>query len=257
VNDIAAVGITNQRETTVVWDRKTGRPVYNAIVWQDTRTDTICNELAAQGGQDRFREKVGLPLATYFSGPKIKWILDNVEGVRERGAREFAQLLQRMELLAAATAAAVHGCGQLDREGVGLRQGDVEAERVLMVGLLLQLAAAIGAIEVPDDESLLRAGGQLRLVEFGQVVEQQQREVKIHELPVAVAADEHRHAAQRDGKLLFRASRRVDARGRSRCVADRAVPGLVGHGRLLAEGMAASPDASFGRTANGCIVAFT
>jgi glycerol kinase len=84
VNDIAAVGITNQRETTVVWDRKTGRPVYNAIVWQDTRTDTICNELAAQGGQDRFREKVGLPLATYFSGPKIKWILDNVEGVRER-----------------------------------------------------------------------------------------------------------------------------------------------------------------------------
>jgi glycerol kinase len=82
VNDIAAVGITNQRETAVVWDRKTGRPVYNAIVWQDTRTDTICNELAAQGGQDRFREKVGLPLATYFSGPKIKWILDNVEGVR-------------------------------------------------------------------------------------------------------------------------------------------------------------------------------
>ncbi|MFQ3674899.1 MAG: glycerol kinase GlpK [Aggregatilineales bacterium] len=84
VNDIAAVGITNQRETAVVWDRKTGRPVYNAIVWQDTRTDVICNELAAQGGQDRFREKVGLPLATYFSGPKIKWILDNVEGVRAR-----------------------------------------------------------------------------------------------------------------------------------------------------------------------------
>ncbi|XWX04750.1 glycerol kinase GlpK [Aggregatilineales bacterium SYSU G02658] len=84
VNDIAAVGITNQRETAVVWDRKTGRPVYNAIVWQDTRTDAICNELAAQGGQDRFREKVGLPLATYFSGPKIKWILDNVEGVRAR-----------------------------------------------------------------------------------------------------------------------------------------------------------------------------
>ncbi|MFQ3647664.1 MAG: glycerol kinase GlpK, partial [Anaerolinea sp.] len=84
VNDIAAVGITNQRETAVVWDRKTGRPVYNAIVWQDTRTDMICNELAAQGGQDRFREKVGLPLATYFSGPKIKWILDNVEGVRAR-----------------------------------------------------------------------------------------------------------------------------------------------------------------------------
>jgi len=82
-NDIVAVGITNQRETTVVWNRNTGRPVYNAIVWQDTRTDQICNELAADGGQDRFRPKVGLPLATYFSGPKIRWILDNVPGARE------------------------------------------------------------------------------------------------------------------------------------------------------------------------------
>ncbi|MEJ5226139.1 MAG: glycerol kinase GlpK, partial [Anaerolineales bacterium] len=82
--DIAALGITNQRETTVVWERATGKPVYNAIVWQDTRTDVICSELAAQGGQDRFRDKVGLPLATYFSGPKIKWILDNVPGVRQK-----------------------------------------------------------------------------------------------------------------------------------------------------------------------------
>lgn len=82
-SDIVAVGITNQRETTVVWNRKTGRPVYNAIVWQDTRTDQICNELAADGGQDRFRAKAGLPLATYFSGPKIRWILDNVPGARE------------------------------------------------------------------------------------------------------------------------------------------------------------------------------
>jgi glycerol kinase len=85
--DIAAIGITNQRETTLVWDKGTGKPVYNAIVWQDTRTDTICNELAKDGGQDRFREKVGLPLATYFSGPKIKWILDNVEGVREKAEK--------------------------------------------------------------------------------------------------------------------------------------------------------------------------
>jgi len=81
--DIAAVGITNQRETTVVWDKNTGKPYYNAIVWQDTRTDKICNALAKEGGQDRFRDKVGLPLATYFSGPKIKWILENVDGVRE------------------------------------------------------------------------------------------------------------------------------------------------------------------------------
>src|SRR3954452_11357904 len=83
-SDVVAVCITNQRETTVVWDRTTGRPVYNAIVWQDTRTDTICNELIADGGQDRFRAKTGLPIATYFSGPKIKWILENVDGIREK-----------------------------------------------------------------------------------------------------------------------------------------------------------------------------
>lgn len=81
--DIAAVGITNQRETTVVWDKRTGKPYYNAIVWQDTRTKSICDELSSNGGQDRFRPRVGLPLATYFSGPKIKWILDNVSGVRQ------------------------------------------------------------------------------------------------------------------------------------------------------------------------------
>jgi glycerol kinase len=85
--DLAAVGIANQRETTVVWEKVTGKPVCNAIVWQDTRTDTICKELANDGGQDRFREKVGLPLATYFSGPKIKWILDNVPRVRARAER--------------------------------------------------------------------------------------------------------------------------------------------------------------------------
>lgn len=82
-DDIVAVGVTNQRETTVVWDKTTGKPYYNAIVWQDTRTDKICNELAKDGGQDRFRDKVGLPLATYFSGPKVRWVLDNVPGVRE------------------------------------------------------------------------------------------------------------------------------------------------------------------------------
>ena len=82
--DLAAVGITNQRETAVVWDRKTGKPIYNAIVWQDTRTDTIINELAKDGGHDRFRTKVGLPLATYFSGPKVKWILENVPGAKAK-----------------------------------------------------------------------------------------------------------------------------------------------------------------------------
>lgn len=93
--DIAAVGITNQRETVVVWDRRTGKPFYNAVVWQDTRTKEICDRLAAEGGQDRFRIKVGLPLATYFSGPKIQWILENVPGVRdaaERGDALFGNL---------------------------------------------------------------------------------------------------------------------------------------------------------------------
>ena len=81
---LAAIGVTNQRETTVIWDRATGKPITNAIVWQDTRTADICNKLAKQGGQNRFRKKVGLPLATYFSGPKIKWILDTVEGAKAK-----------------------------------------------------------------------------------------------------------------------------------------------------------------------------
>ena len=83
-SDLAAVGITNQRETTVVWDRSTGKAIHNAIVWQDTRTDQIINEFAKDGGQDRLRSKVGLPLATYFSGPKVKWMLDNVDGARAK-----------------------------------------------------------------------------------------------------------------------------------------------------------------------------
>ncbi len=87
-SDIAAIGITNQRETAVVWDRRTGRPISPAIVWQDTRTQAICEELgAAGGGADRYRSRVGLPLATYFAGPKVRWMLDNVDGARERAER--------------------------------------------------------------------------------------------------------------------------------------------------------------------------
>jgi glycerol kinase len=82
--DLSGIGITNQRETAVVWDRNTGEPVYNAIVWQDTRTDRICDELSKDGGQDRFRPKTGLPIATYFSAPKVRWILENVDGARAR-----------------------------------------------------------------------------------------------------------------------------------------------------------------------------
>ena len=86
-SDLAAVGITNQRETTVVWDKTTGKPVYNAIVWQDTRTQSIVDELGGSDGPDKYKAVVGLPLATYFSGPKVKWILDNVEGAREAADR--------------------------------------------------------------------------------------------------------------------------------------------------------------------------
>jgi glycerol kinase len=92
---IAAVGITNQRETTLIWDRNTGKVYSNAIVWQDTRTKDLCDRLARDGGQDRFRPISGLPLATYFSGPKIQWILENVDGVRqaaERGEAIFGNL---------------------------------------------------------------------------------------------------------------------------------------------------------------------
>ncbi len=84
---VAAVGITNQRETTVVWDRRTGEPVGNAIVWQDTRTQGLVRDLGGAVGPDRYRERTGLPLATYFSGPKIRWILDHVDGAREAAER--------------------------------------------------------------------------------------------------------------------------------------------------------------------------
>lgn len=93
--EIAAVGVTNQRETTLVWDPRTGRPYANALVWQDTRTKEICDNLAREEGQDRFRPRVGLPLATYFSGPKLCWLLENVPGLRaaaERGEVLFGNM---------------------------------------------------------------------------------------------------------------------------------------------------------------------
>lgn len=91
-SDLIAVGIANQRETTVVWDRADGRPLANAIVWQDTRTDQICERLAREGGIDRFRQQTGLPLATYFSGPKAAWMLENVEEVQQGANRGRALL---------------------------------------------------------------------------------------------------------------------------------------------------------------------
>ena len=86
-DDIAAIGITNQRETTIVWDKNTGEPVYNAIVWQCRRTSEYCDTLKDKGLTDKFREKTGLIIDAYFSGTKLKWILDNVDGVRERAEK--------------------------------------------------------------------------------------------------------------------------------------------------------------------------
>jgi glycerol kinase len=85
--ELAAIGITNQRETTVAWNPKTGQPYCNAIVWQDTRTGELCRELAVNGDMDCYRSKVGLPLASYFSGPKMKWMLDNVTGLKDAARR--------------------------------------------------------------------------------------------------------------------------------------------------------------------------
>src|SRR5574341_2333953 len=82
-DQLAAIGVTNQRETTVVWNKQTGQPYHHAIVWQDTRTDGLCKSLASDAGQDRFRPQTGLPLATYFSGPKLMWLLDHVPGLRD------------------------------------------------------------------------------------------------------------------------------------------------------------------------------
>ena len=83
-DQIEAIGITNQRETAVVWEKATGKPVYNAIVWQSRQTSGICEELKAKGLNDTFRDKTGLLIDAYFSGTKVKWILDNVEGAREK-----------------------------------------------------------------------------------------------------------------------------------------------------------------------------
>ena len=94
-SDIKAIGITNQRETTVVWEKKTGRPVYNAIVWQSRQTADICEDLKLQGLEDEFHHKTGLVIDAYFSGTKVKWILDNVEGARamaERGELLFGTI---------------------------------------------------------------------------------------------------------------------------------------------------------------------
>ena len=95
--DLAAVGVTNQRETTLLWDKATGEPIHNAIVWQDTRTDRLVKKIGGEKGQDRFRKKCGLPLATYFAGPKIRWLLDEVKGAGRKRAEKGEVLCGTME----------------------------------------------------------------------------------------------------------------------------------------------------------------
>ena len=109
--DVAGVGITNQRETAVVWDRTTGEPIHNALVWQDTRTDKLVDEYSRDGGQARFQEKVGLPLATYFSGPKIRWILDNVDGAADQRRVGRPAVRQHGHLGASGTSPAARTAG--------------------------------------------------------------------------------------------------------------------------------------------------
>lgn len=165
-HDIAAIGITNQRETTVIWDRVTGEPVYNAIVWQDTRTQSIVDRLA-QGNTDRLKERVGLPLATYFSGTKIAWILENVEGVRERA--EAGDLLfgttdsWLLWNLTGGTSGGVHATDVTNASRTLLMNlescqwdDEIVAEFGIPRAMLPQIRSSSDAFGVASDSSLLR-----------------------------------------------------------------------------------------------------
>ena len=141
--DMAAVGVTNQRETTQVWNRHTGQPYHHAIVWQDTRTHAICSGLAEQGGQDRFRPVTGLPLATYFSGPKLRWLLDNVDGLAQDAEHGDALFGTMDSWLVWNLTGGVDG---------GLHITDVtNASRTLMMNLqsLVWDADILAALEIP------------------------------------------------------------------------------------------------------------
>ena len=165
-HDIAAIGITNQRETAVVWDRRTGKPVYNAIVWQDTRTQDIVDRIA-DGDLDRFRERVGLPLATYFSATKIVWILDNVDGARS--AAEAGDLLFGttdtwvLWNLTGGTRGGVHATDVTNASRTMLMdlascQWDeqIVAEFGIPMSMLPQIRSSSDAFGIAEDSSLLR-----------------------------------------------------------------------------------------------------
>lgn len=121
--DIAAIGITNQRETTIVWDKNTGQPVYHAIVWQCRRTSEYCDSLKAKGLEEKFRQKTGLVIDAYFSATKVKWILDNVEGARERAEKGRTSLRYRGNL---ADLEADQGCCSCNRLFQCIQNHDVQ-----------------------------------------------------------------------------------------------------------------------------------
>ena len=177
---LSALGITNQRETTVLWDRATGKPVHNAIVWQDTRTAALCRELGGTDGQDRFREPTGLPLASYFSGPKAAWLLDNVPGLRERAERgEIAFGTIDSWLIWNLTGGpdgGRHVHRRQDRR-IPLEGGQVHQHGAAGVGHVRDVLTSVGAArQVPDEPGVHGAEGDLAVLgagpETGHVVEQ-------------------------------------------------------------------------------------
>ncbi len=169
-SDLAAVGLTNQRETAVLWDRRTGEPVSNAIVWQDTRTDALCRELAGDAGSNRYADRVGLPLATYFSGPKLRWMLDHVDGARaraDRGELAFGTidswLMHRMvgEHLTDVTNASRTMLMDLDSTAW---DPQIAADMAIPLSVLPEIrssAADFGVIRAPDGLAGVRVAGVL------------------------------------------------------------------------------------------------
>ncbi len=142
--DLAAIGITNQRETTVLWNKRTGKPLCNALVWMDTRTDQLVHRYIAEGGQDRFRATTGLPLATYFSGLKLRWIFENVAGARELAERGEALFGTINSWLTWNLTGGVHG---------GVHVTDVtNASRTMLIDLATCNwdPAMLRALEIPD-----------------------------------------------------------------------------------------------------------
>jgi glycerol kinase len=165
-SDLAAIGITNQRETSVVWDKNTGRPLYNAIVWQDTRTDRIASKLDREGHGDTIRQKAGLPPATYFSGGKIQWILENVDGVREAAERGDAIFGNTDSWLIWHLTGGTHGGVHVTDPSnasrtmlMNLETLDWDEELLALFGIPRSMLPAIKPSSAPDPYGMTRENG--------------------------------------------------------------------------------------------------